>query len=181
MYFYIIQISCWMHHYSLCCWFLVAISTTVSCIYLCCYSGEGKAIILLCTKSQLQCWNCHNFLKMRVLILKCFGPNTQSFLRLLPWCTLSTSANVIWVSSSRQKAEACTVTLSQGEELSSSIALAKPSTEGPLCPAEIFCLFCYRAFQWCKRQCRRPVHFPSYLLCWLLWLYPPHAWKKQKG
>lgn len=122
-----------MHRYSLCWRFLLAISTTVSCIYLCCYSGEGKAIILLCTKSQLQCWNCHNFLKTWVLILKCSGPNTQCFLRLLPWCMLSTSESLIWVSSSRQKAEARTMTLSQGEELSSSIALAKPSTEGPLC------------------------------------------------
>lgn len=40
---------------------------------------EGKAVILLCTKSQLQCWNCQNLLKMWMLNLKCSGPNTQHF------------------------------------------------------------------------------------------------------
>lgn len=57
----------------------------------------------------------------------------------------------------------------------------KPAQKYLCFPACIFCLCCYRAFQWYKKQCRCPVHFPSYLLCWLLWLKPPHAWTKQEG
>lgn len=68
--------------------------------------------------------------------------------------------------------------LSQAEELFSSIALAKASTEVPL----FSCLHLLSLLlQWHKKQCRCPVHFPSNLLCWPLWLKPPHAWKKQEG
>lgn len=92
---------------------------------------------------------------------------------------ISTSASL--VSSSRQKAEAHTVTLSQGERLSSALLQQNPAQKCLSFPACIFCLFDYRASQWHKRQCRCPVHFPSYLLCWLLWLNPPHVWKMPKG
>lgn len=165
LYFHVTQISCWMQHYPLCWRFFYGNFHKWFLYFLCCYSVGRKAIILFRTESRLQCWNCQHFSKWDCSIWNALGLILSIFIRLLPWCMLSTSVRLTWVLSCTQKAKAHTTRLSQGKELSHRMSLAETSTEPPV----FFC--CYflplplQGLLGVQEVMQVPCALPIYLLC----------------